>query len=174
MPRPNPPRRLFAEPHAAARVAIEREARSWSYEGMAKRLTDLGCPIQASAIFKIEKGKPPRRITVDELVAFAKVFDLSVEEMLVDPARRLPAEMARLLERFEGYRDRRIANLAEYSRIELEGTEIMDRIEDLTRQRPEGAEVLARQLQERYPDEPAFQQAFLNEIRSDTQVKRHD
>jgi transcriptional regulator with XRE-family HTH domain len=101
MPRPNRPRELYAELHVASRVAIEREARGWSYEGLADRLGKVGCPIQPSAIYKIEKARPPRRITVTELVAFSKVFMLSVEELLVDPATRLSAAAIRLVERFQ-------------------------------------------------------------------------
>lgn len=85
MPRPNPERSLQSEAALARRVKWERERRNWTFEGLAKRMTDAGCPIQGSAIYKIEKGDPPRRITVDELVAFGKVFDLDVPELLLPP-----------------------------------------------------------------------------------------
>lgn len=83
MPRPNRDRTVLAEENLARRIAFEREARGWTYEGTAKRMTNIGCPIQPTAIYKIEKGQPRRRISVDELVAFAKVFDFDVEEMLL-------------------------------------------------------------------------------------------
>ena len=83
MPRPNRDRTVLAEENLARRVAFEREARGWTYEGTAKRMTNIGCPIQPTAIYKIEKGEPRRRISVDELVAFAKVFDFEVQEMLM-------------------------------------------------------------------------------------------
>ena len=82
MPRVNPQRMLANETNLAQRIAFEREKRQWSYEGAASRMTAAGYPIQASAIFKIEKGKPPRRLTVDELVGFAKVFETTIEDML--------------------------------------------------------------------------------------------
>lgn len=85
MPRPNQLRSVLAERHLARRVAVEREARAWTYEGLAKRMTDAGCSLTGSAIFKIEKGDPPRRIVVDELVAFSEVFGLPVAELLVPP-----------------------------------------------------------------------------------------
>lgn len=94
MPRPNPLRALQSEDNLARRVAYERERRGWSYEGTAKRLTDAGCPIQSSAIFKIEKGEPRRRITVDELVGFARVFELDVEDLLI-PANVILTEAVR-------------------------------------------------------------------------------
>lgn len=82
MPRPNPPRTLQSETNLARRIAHERDSRGMSYEGLADRMTKAGCPIQASAIYKIEKMNPPRRITVDELVGFAQVFEVSVEDLL--------------------------------------------------------------------------------------------
>jgi transcriptional regulator with XRE-family HTH domain len=98
MPRVNPFRSLANARNVARRIQFERTRRGMSYEGLAKRLTDAGSPIQATAIFKIEKGDPPRRITVDELVGFATVFDLSLDEML------LPMELVK---------NRRAAELAE-------------------------------------------------------------
>ncbi len=94
MPRPNAARSVQAEENLARRITFEREARGWSYDGTAKRLADAGCPIQASAIFKIEKGQPRRRISVDELVAFARVFEVDVNELLV-PVDMVLQEAAR-------------------------------------------------------------------------------
>ncbi|MGH3833186.1 MAG: helix-turn-helix domain-containing protein [Pseudonocardiaceae bacterium] len=83
MPRPNPPRSLQSEENLARRIAYERDRRGWTYEGIAKRLADAGCPIQGSAIYKIEKGNPRRRISVDELVALTKVFDVDADNLLL-------------------------------------------------------------------------------------------
>lgn len=85
MPRQNPIRDIRAESDLAQRIAWERERRGWTNEGLASRLTAAGCPIQPSAIYKIEKGDPPRRITVNELVAMANVFGLPVTDLLQSP-----------------------------------------------------------------------------------------
>jgi transcriptional regulator with XRE-family HTH domain len=82
MARPNRRRSIEGESNLARRVQREREYRGMSYEALAKAMTAAGCSIQASAIFKIEKGDPPRRITVDELVAFADVFEVEVADLL--------------------------------------------------------------------------------------------
>ena len=82
MPRPNPLRSMASEDNLARRIAYERERREWTYEGLAQRMTDAGCPIQGSAIYKTEKGRPQRRITVDELVALARVFAVDVADLL--------------------------------------------------------------------------------------------
>src|SRR6478609_3850641 len=101
MPRPNRPRDVFAESHLARRIAMEREAATMTYDGLAKRMTDAGCPIQGSAIYKIEKGDPPRRIVVDELIAFAAVFNLTPQELLLPPEVAFEREAAELLLEWE-------------------------------------------------------------------------
>jgi transcriptional regulator with XRE-family HTH domain len=85
MPRPNQPRSIASEHSLARRIAYEREKRGMSYEGLASRMTRVGCPIQASGVYKIERADPPRRITVDELVAFAEVFATPVQDLLLPP-----------------------------------------------------------------------------------------
>lgn len=97
MPRPNAPRSIASENALARRVAHEREAAGMSYEGLASRMTKVGCAIQASAIYKIEKADPPRRITVDELVGFGKVFGLPVEQLLLPPELVAADELAELV-----------------------------------------------------------------------------
>jgi transcriptional regulator with XRE-family HTH domain len=85
MPRPNRPRSIASESALAHRIAYEREVRGMTPAGLASRMTQAGCPINASAIYKIEKADPPRRITVDELVAFSEVFGIGVEDLLLPP-----------------------------------------------------------------------------------------
>ena len=82
MPRPNRTRYVGGESSLAERIAFERAARGWSPAGLASRMEQVGCPINTSAIYKLEKADPPRRITVDELIAFARVFDLPPEDLL--------------------------------------------------------------------------------------------
>jgi transcriptional regulator with XRE-family HTH domain len=97
MSRPNKRREIFAEDNLARRIAAERDAQGWSNDGLAKRMSDAGCPMTGSAIFKIEKAEPRRRIVVDELVTFAKVFGLSMEELLLAPEMAANRETARLV-----------------------------------------------------------------------------
>jgi transcriptional regulator with XRE-family HTH domain len=82
MPRVNHDRTLTHERIVAERVAVERSARGWSYEKLARRMTEVGYPIHPSAVFKVERGDPPRRITVDDLVGFAAAFGVTVEYLL--------------------------------------------------------------------------------------------
>ena len=82
MPRANQRRTIASEINLARRIAFEREHRDLSYEALAKMMTEAGCSMAGSAIFRIEKGDPPRRVTVDELVALARVFDVPIDELL--------------------------------------------------------------------------------------------
>lgn len=99
MPRPNPKRAITAERNLAARIATERQVRGWTYDSLAERMTAAGCPIQPSAIFKTEKGDPPRRITVNELYALSQVFEMPLVQLLTHPTLDLPAFAWDLYER---------------------------------------------------------------------------
>lgn len=95
MPRSNSPRSVVGgERNLAVRIERERNRRGLTYDALAKLMTQAGCPIQGSALFKIEKSEPPRRITVDELVALAQVFQTTVEDLLT-PLEILEQEWAR-------------------------------------------------------------------------------
>jgi transcriptional regulator with XRE-family HTH domain len=72
---------LRGEANLARRIAYERQRATMSMEGLAKRMTDLGCPINQSAIWKIENDG--RRITYDEALAFAAVFETPLDELSV-------------------------------------------------------------------------------------------
>lgn len=99
MPRPMKNRDPFGERNVAARVALERERRGMTYDGLAKRMADAGCEIHSSALYKIEKGDPPRRITVTELLGFSKVLELPLAELVADPNTYLPQHVFELVDK---------------------------------------------------------------------------
>lgn len=105
MPRQNKPRHVLAEEYLAQRITAERDSRGWTNDGLAQRMTEVGCPMSGSAIFKIEKGEPRRRIVVDELVAFSKVFKVPIEELLEPPALVHQKEAAALFKEWAKCRD---------------------------------------------------------------------
>ncbi|MDR1185953.1 MAG: helix-turn-helix transcriptional regulator [Bifidobacteriaceae bacterium] len=82
MSRPNKPRSTTAEVNLARRIRFEREQRGWSPAQLAEQMTDLGCSIQTSAIYRIEAQENRRHISVDELVTLSRVFDASVDDLL--------------------------------------------------------------------------------------------
>jgi len=81
MPRPNRPRSLGSERELARRIALLCEQHNMKYPELAERMTTAGCPIQPSALYKLSQD-PPRRITVNELVAIANIFNLAVNDLL--------------------------------------------------------------------------------------------
>lgn len=94
MPRPNQPRSIGREQALARRIAHEREVRGWSNEGLASRMTKVGCSMAASAVYKIENLG--RRITVDELVAFSQVFETPIDNLLLPPELAVNERLAEL------------------------------------------------------------------------------
>lgn len=85
-------RRTRAEQFMAERIQEEREKKGWSFRQLSNALRDLPedtrLEIDPSALYKIEtptaEGKR-RRITVDEAVSFAAVFEVSLSEWLLIP-----------------------------------------------------------------------------------------
>lgn len=85
MSRPNIARTIGAEETVARRIQSERLSRHWTYDAVARHMTEAGCAMHGSAVHKIENGTPRRRITVDELVAFSIVFDISLDDLVSKP-----------------------------------------------------------------------------------------
>jgi transcriptional regulator with XRE-family HTH domain len=78
--RRNPDRTVSSESNLARRLELERRNREWTLEDTAKRMAAVGCPIQPSGVFKIERAG--RRIVVNELIAFSKILETSIDELL--------------------------------------------------------------------------------------------
>jgi len=89
---------LGSEDGLARRVEHERMRRNWSPAGLARLVTKAGAPMNQSAIWKIENGTPRRKITVDEALAFAAVFEVPLEELLLPVELVEEQELRRLLE----------------------------------------------------------------------------
>jgi Helix-turn-helix. len=121
--RPNKPREVYAESYLAARIISERARLGMSLEGLATRMTAAGCAINQSAIYKIEQGQPRRRITVDELVAFSRVFGLPLDDLLTDPVLWRARQIPPLLEEYWQIRVKFAEVVDEYFRRknEIEG-----------------------------------------------------
>ncbi len=153
MPRPNPPRSLGGEEGLARRVAYERERRGWSTEGLAKRVTDAGCPINQSAIWKIENGNPPRRITYDEALAFARVFDLPLDELSIPPEiaasatlRQLVAQFLRMTEELAIRNSQQLELLREMNRIAAQFPEARPLMDEVHQRLTADADKVIREL----------------------------
>lgn len=82
VPRPNAPRLPSAEDSLALRIRYERMRRNWSADELARRMTEAGCPLNQSAIWRIENATPRRKISLDEALGFAKVFGLDLDDLI--------------------------------------------------------------------------------------------
>lgn len=106
MPPRKPGRAVAGEQHLAERIGAERERRGWSYEQLARAMTNAGCPMNQSAIYKIEKGEPRRRITVDELLGFAKVFGTNISALVLEQSIVDDAQSAKLFQKWQEAEER--------------------------------------------------------------------
>lgn len=149
MPRPMKGRQMFAEAHLAQRIAVEREARGWSYDGLAERMKGVGCNIHASALYKIEKGSPPRRVTVDELVALSQVFNLGMTELVADPRHFLSERAARLAEKTLNLMSESTRLAVEADKVMGEAMEVEEELAHLLEGRPEVAAAILKALDQR-------------------------
>jgi transcriptional regulator with XRE-family HTH domain len=70
---------------AAIRIRIARLNLGMTHQRLSKLLTDAGCPLSPSGVWKVESGYRAN-ITVDEAVAFAKVLRMPIERLLSSDA----------------------------------------------------------------------------------------
>lgn len=73
------------EDFLAERIEKLRTKEGWSFADLSQRMAEAGCPIERSSLQKIERGKPRRKITVNELVAFSRVFNVEAPDLMVSP-----------------------------------------------------------------------------------------
>lgn len=69
-------------------IKFLRERRGWNQAALAAEMGKAGVRWHQSVVSKVESGK--RRLTVDEVVRLADVFDVDVAVLFVDPRRMLP------------------------------------------------------------------------------------
>lgn len=89
---------LYSEGNAAARIALEREVRGWSTTELAARMTRASVPMNQTAVWRIENGTPRRKITLDEALGFARVFELPLEELMSPPLEGVDIEGRRIVQ----------------------------------------------------------------------------
>lgn len=136
MPKRSGPRPISSrgEANLARRVTYERECRALSYEALAKAMTTAGCSITKAAIYAIEHGDPPRRITVDELIALADVFEVDDINELLEPMgsvrqRRAEVVAAQLMPAYAAFDSAVIDGLTlylEYGRLAAGSPDLLE------------------------------------------------
>ncbi len=91
------PERPLPENNVAERIKLEREIRGWSTQKLAERMAEVGHPVNQSAIWRIESGKPRRRVNLDEALGFSKVFDIPLDDLTGPPGHVSNAQVRRLV-----------------------------------------------------------------------------
>jgi transcriptional regulator with XRE-family HTH domain len=73
-----------ARRYFGGRLKAERERRNWTQVEMARRLADTGWPVNATVLAKIEAANEDARrsLKVDEALAVAEVFGMSLDSLL--------------------------------------------------------------------------------------------
>lgn len=72
-----PKRTIQAERRAAERIDGERKRQGHTVRELSRLMGIEGCPIHPSAISEITSGD--RRVSVDEVVAFARALNVTVD-----------------------------------------------------------------------------------------------
>ena len=89
---------FVAEANLARRIKRERELIGWSPAKLAQQMTDVGYPLNQSAVWRIENGDPPRRVNLEEAVGFAKVFGITLEDLITPLGDAATPELKRLMQ----------------------------------------------------------------------------
>lgn len=88
---------IDTEARLAREIERLRTEAEMSYGELSRRMAEAGCPMDRSSLQKIEKGDPPRKITVNELMAFSLVFEVPVTALLDSVDTRLDVAWTKLL-----------------------------------------------------------------------------
>ncbi|MGV9881709.1 helix-turn-helix transcriptional regulator [Streptomyces sp. NPDC003006] len=118
------------ENHVAERIRMEREARDWSTARLAEEMTKAGHPINQSAIWRIESGKPRRRVNLDEALGFCKVFDLPLDDLTSPPGQLMNPLVRRLVAEY-------VENWKEWRALAKRKDRIMAELDDYSKAHPE-------------------------------------
>ncbi|GAA3228094.1 helix-turn-helix transcriptional regulator [Streptomyces thermocoprophilus] len=94
------PSRPLPEDHAAARIKLEREVRGWSTVKLAEEMAAAGHPINQAAIWRIESGKPRRRVNLDEALGFCKVFGITMQDLIGPPGKLATPRIRQLVHEY--------------------------------------------------------------------------
>ncbi|MGW2582356.1 helix-turn-helix transcriptional regulator [Streptomyces virginiae] len=105
------PDRPVPEDYVADRIKQEREARGWSTVALAEKMAEAGHPVNQAAIWRIESGKPRRRVNLDEALGFCQVFGLTMDELTASPMKHADAVVRGLVRE-------RIAKRAALARVQ--------------------------------------------------------
>lgn len=106
MPRPKPQRAIGGEANLAQRIVRELAYRGWSPAELARRMTEAGCSIGTSSVYKILDETKPRTISVDEFICLSRVFETTTDDLLTPVAALDNKRAKELLSELDGADER--------------------------------------------------------------------
>jgi len=89
---------------AADRIRYERERRGWSTAELARRVSLAGVPMRQQQVWQVESGQPPRRLSIGEAAAFAKVLEIPLADLTVPPHEIAPRRLIEIGRAFAEWR----------------------------------------------------------------------
>jgi hypothetical protein len=81
-------------------------------------MQDRGCTIDRTGVHRIYAGDPPRKVSTNELVALADIFDVPVDELILPLPEALSRRARRLAERLLGIEERLIPFVLQFAEAE--------------------------------------------------------
>jgi len=128
------------------RLAQLRARKKWTAGDVQRELAKVGCDVPRNAALRIEQGT--RQVTVDELVAFSKVYGKTVEDLMT-PVELVGHETAKGI----------AARIDREMAVALESLqrlgEALNALRELRKGEPEAGDYLVRILAEPYLAAPA-------------------
>lgn len=129
------PDRPAMEDNVAERIRMEREVRGWSTVTLAEKMAAAGHPINQAAIWRIESGKPRRRVNLDEALGFCEIFQITMEDLTAAPGQVANAHVRRLVGEYVG-------KWVAWRELDKDMKRIKKQLDDYGEQNPDQAELI--------------------------------
>ncbi|MBU7597359.1 helix-turn-helix domain-containing protein [Streptomyces sp. P38-E01] len=129
------PNRPAMEDNVAERIKMEREVRGWSTVILAEKMAAAGHSVNQAAIWRIESGKPRRRVNLDEALGFCKVFRITMEDLTSAPSQIANSHVRRLVGEY-------VEKWVEWRELDTSMTRIRKELDTYGEQNPDQAEMI--------------------------------
>ena len=124
MPPTTPKRTIGGIDTVRERVRREMAAKEWTVPELSRQMESNGCPIQPKSLYRVFDDEQPRTITADEMIAFSRVFDVSLDDLITpialldnDRAQELVKEFQDIANDLDSLIDRALTAEAELTHI---------------------------------------------------------
>lgn len=98
MPSQRRSRRRFDEFFVAVHLERTMRERGMTYQELSDAMAEAGAPLSKSAIHRILKRSPPRRIYVDELAALSEILGIPLVRLVRPTEAQLASDVEKLIQ----------------------------------------------------------------------------